>query len=331
MEQPIRMLVADDSKIVQRLFLDAAAHSQLPLRITTTDNGRDCLTMLQGHDVDLAFIDVNMPDLSGTEAFWTARKLGVQTFVTLMSSPPSPKAVEMARKLNAYEFLFKPFKADDAIAIIKTYARITAPTKVLIVDDSQTVRQIIQKTIKASLFNCRIADAADGQTAIERCSREAFDVVFLDCNMPNLSGLETLERLLKANPNLKVVMISSERDDVRDMRARKLGAYAFLPKPFTAADMDLTLHNIHGLRSPNLRLQRDERDFAVAIEGSTIRLVHNDSGHVFEYLWFKDAPHLRNGTVRAGATGTAAHAELAAIAECAAINQLNSARLVAAA
>jgi DNA-binding NtrC family response regulator len=325
------MLVADDSHVVQRIFLDAAAHSQLPLRITMTDNGRDCLTMLEGREIDLAFIDVNMPDLSGTEAFWTARKLGIQTFVTLMSSPPSPKAVDMARKLNAYEFLFKPFKTDDASAIIKTYARITAPTKVLIVDDSQTVRQIIQKTIKATLFNCQIADAADGQTAIERCAREDFDVVFLDCNMPNLSGLETLERLLATNPDLKVVMISSERDDMRDMRARKVGAYAFLPKPFAAADMDLTLHNIHGLRSPNLRLQRTERDFAVAIEGSTIRLVHNDSGHVFEYLWFKDAPHLRNGTVRTGTAGNAAHAELAAIAECAAIDQLNSARLVAAA
>jgi DNA-binding NtrC family response regulator len=331
MNQPIRMLVADDSHLVQRLFLDAAAQSHLPLRITSTDNGHDCLTLLQSREVDLAFIDVHMPDLSGVEAFWAARKSGVQTFVTLMSSPPSPEAVDMARKLKAYEFLFKPFKTDDVASIIKTYARITAPTKVLIVDDSQTVRQIIQKTLRASLFNCEIANAADGQTAVELCMEAPFDVVFLDCNMPGLSGRETLQRLLEIRPSLKVVMISSERDALRDVRSRTVGACGFLPKPFTADDMDLVLHDIHGLRSPHLHLQRAGQDFDVAIEGSTIRLVHNDTGHVFEYLWFKDAPHLRNGTVRAGSADKAEHRQLAAIAENAAIHQLHSARLVEAA
>ena len=82
-----------------------------------------------------------------------------------MSSPPAPQAVSIARELKAYEFLFKPFQAADAVSIMQTYARITAPTKILIVDDSQTVRQIIQKTIKASLFKCWISEAADGRTA----------------------------------------------------------------------------------------------------------------------------------------------------------------------
>ncbi len=80
------------------------------MRITSTDNGSDCLTMLSGRDIDLAFIDVHMPELSGTDAVWTARKLGLNTFITLMSSPPSLEAIILARKMKAYEFLFKPFK-----------------------------------------------------------------------------------------------------------------------------------------------------------------------------------------------------------------------------
>ncbi len=91
-------------------------------------------------------------------------------------------------------------------------------------------------------------------------------------------------------------MISGERDAARDARAQDLGAFAFLPKPFNAADIDLLLHDIHGLRSPNLQLRGAERELEVAIHGSTIRLVHNGSGDVFEYLWFKHAPHLRNPT-----------------------------------
>src|SRR5580704_7344181 len=212
MPRPITMLIADDSHVSTQLLADAARASKLPLRLSTTDNGRDCLTLLNGSNIDLAFIDVHMPELSGTEAFWSARKLGVQTFVTLMSSPPAAEAVDMAIKLRAYEFLFKPFALDDALAIIETYARISSPTKVLIVDDSTSVRQIVQKILHGSVFNCEITEAGDGETALTLARRTSFDVVFLDCNMPGMSGIAAMKRLALVQPSLKVVMISSERN-----------------------------------------------------------------------------------------------------------------------
>jgi DNA-binding NtrC family response regulator len=292
------MLIADDSYLILRIFREAISQTKLPVRITATDNGCDCLTMLCGRDIDLAFIDVQMPELSGTDAVWAARKLGLNTFITLMSSPPSLEATVLARKMKAYEFLFKPFTSADVMSIINIFQRITAPTKVLVVDDSQTVRQIIQKTISASIFNCTVTEAPDGATAVETCKATPLDVVFLDCNIPGLSGLDTMQRLLKLNPGLKVVMISGERGTARDLLARQYGAFAFLSKPFDAGDMNMMLHEIHGLRSPNLSAQRAAHDFNIAIEGRTIRLVHGGTGRVFEFFWFKDPPYLRNGTVQ---------------------------------
>src|ERR1700761_9332468 len=166
MQRAIAMLIADDSQVTQQILAEAARASKLPLRLTTTDNGRECLTLLNGANIDLAFIDVHMPEFSGIEVFWSARKQGIQTFVTLMSNPPAAEAVEMAIKLRAYEFLFKPFTLQDVLAIIKTYARISAPTRVLIVDDSSTVRQLVQKVMRGSIFNCEITEAADGETAL---------------------------------------------------------------------------------------------------------------------------------------------------------------------
>src|SRR5579862_7161482 len=189
MSRNISMLIADDCHAIQQLLADAARASRLPLRLSITDNGRDCLTLLNGAHIDLAFIDVHMPELSGTEAFWSARKQGIQTFVTLMSNPPAVEAVDLAIKLRAYEFLFKPFAVEDAVSIIKTYARISSPTKVLIVDDSTPVRQIVQKILQRSVFNSDIAEAGSGDAAIMHCRNTRCDVVFLDCNMPGLSGL----------------------------------------------------------------------------------------------------------------------------------------------
>src|SRR5688572_22601554 len=212
MQRTLSMLVADDSHLVQQILTEAGRASKLPLRITTTDNGRDCLTLLNGGHMDLAFIDVHMPELLGTEAFWAARKQGVRSFVTLMSNPPSSEAVEMARKLKAYEFLFKPFSASDAVAIIKTFDRITAPSRVMVVDDSQTMRQIVQKVVKGSMFNCEIREAGNGETAVSLCRTSEFDVIFLDCNMPGLNGMATMKRLLLLQPSLKIVMMTGEQN-----------------------------------------------------------------------------------------------------------------------
>src|SRR5579863_7511864 len=85
MPRAVSMLIADDSTVTQEILSEAVHLSKLPVRLTVTDNGRDCLTLLNGANVDLAFIDVHMPELSGTEAFWSAKKIGIKTFVTLMS------------------------------------------------------------------------------------------------------------------------------------------------------------------------------------------------------------------------------------------------------
>lgn len=303
--------------------------SKLSLRLSTTDNGRDCLTLLNGSNIDLAFIDVHMPGLSGTEAFWSARKIGVQTFVTLMSSPPAAEAVNMAIKLRAYEFLFKPFALHDALAIIKTYARISSPTKVLIVDDSSSVRQIVQKILHGSVFNCEIAEAGDGETALTLSRSTQFDVVFLDCNMPGMSGIATMKRLALVQPSLKVVMISAEHNATSETEALDGGACTFLHKPFNSQDVDQVLHAAFGLRSPNLKMNSTAPNFDVAIEGSTIRLAHRKSGHMFEYLWCEEPPYLRNAVVHAAACAIAP-SHVAAVAEKTALLQLRSARLLAA-
>ncbi len=331
MKQTISMLVADDSRMIRSIFMDAAQSSRLPLRITATDNGRDCLTLLKSGDVDMAFIDVNIPELSGLDAIWAARKLGVQTFVTIMSSPPSPEAVDVARKLKAYEFLFKPFEVADVQAIMRTYERVTAPTKVLLVDDSSTVRRVIQKVLLGSIFNCEITEAPDGETAIALCRDTAFDAVFLDRVMPGLAGMDTLKQLLELRPGLKVIMISGEREEAMEEKAVNGGAFEFLHKPFYSADVDRVMHHIYGIRSPNLSLETSEPDFDVAVEGSTIRLAHKDSGHTFEYLWFKNPPHLRNAKVQPGIYHDPDLERLMAAAERSALLQLTSARLLSAA
>jgi len=189
----------------------------------------------------------------------------------------------------------------------------------------------VQKLLHGGVFNCEIAGAGDGETALTLSRITPFDAVFLDCNMPGLGGIATLKRLLLVQPSAKIVMISGEHNLANEDQALDGGACAFLHKPFSSGDVDQVLHAAFGLRSPNLKVKGSEPNFDVAIEGSTIRLAHKSSGHIFEYLWSQTPPFLRNAVVRPAAACAVAPTHVAPVAAKAALLQLRSARLLAAA
>src|SRR5215510_6094976 len=223
LDRTIKMLVADDSPATRTIFRQVAERSCSLIQLVEVTNGRDCIKELSRGDIDLAFMDVYMPEMSGLEALRGARYVGVRTFVTLMSGPDSDHFMELAQQLRAYEFLRKPFGVREIEGIIETYRRIVGPTKVLIVDDSMTVRRVVQKVLKASIFRMDCYAAPDGETALAFCDRVKFDIIFLDCNMPGLNGLVTLSELRSRSSEAMIVMISAERDKDYESRALKRG------------------------------------------------------------------------------------------------------------
>jgi CheY-like chemotaxis protein len=248
----IRVMIADDSRVVTKLMTSIILRSPFSVEIVTEDNGRECMERLANNDIDLAFIDVHMPEMNGLEALCAARLKGIKTFVTLMSTRGGDVRLQLARQLKSYEYLIKPFKDEDVQAILQTFARIKQRTRALIVDDSSTIRRTIQKITANSMFRISCDEAADGKTAIMSYYENGYDIVFLDYNMPGLNGQDTLEQLLKRNRHAKVIMMSGEYDPSRAQKAIDSGAVDFLTKPFYAEDIDRVLHKAYDLRMPGL-------------------------------------------------------------------------------
>ena len=86
-----------------------------------------------------------------------------------------------------------------------------------------------------------VITATNGQDAIDLCKEQSFDIVFLDENMPGLSGLETLAEIKKINPSLPIVMITkSEEENIMDMAiGHKMADY--LIKPVNPSQILMTL------------------------------------------------------------------------------------------
>ena len=104
--------------------------------------------------------------------------------------------------------------------------------KLMIVDDSAIIRQAIHKHLKE--FNIEVVgNAEDGKIALEVFQKTRPDVVTLDITMPELDGLTVLEEMLKIDKNVKVMVVTALSDKSTGLKAIKLGAKSFLPKPFT--------------------------------------------------------------------------------------------------
>jgi two-component system chemotaxis response regulator CheY len=103
--------------------------------------------------------------------------------------------------------------------------------KVLIVDDSETIRQAVARALGNAGFS--VVEASDGIDALERIGESEFSLVILDVNMPRLGGLDLLERL-RANvktSTLPVMMLTTEAQRSMIERAKKAGARGWLIKP----------------------------------------------------------------------------------------------------
>jgi CheY-like chemotaxis protein len=224
----------------------------LALELVTAQDGQECLSFLQGGDIDLAFIDTNMPGMSGMEALGRARFAGNRTFVVLMSMRDDDARLEVARQLQVYEYLVKPFTATAVEDILSVYRRITTRRRTLVVDDSGTIRKVMRRVLQRSLFRLTLEEASNGEAALKLLDAGGFGVVFLDYNMPGLNGQATLERIRGMDPETKVIMVSAWRDEDRVQATLASGASAFLFKPFFAVDVDRALHTALGLKLPQL-------------------------------------------------------------------------------
>src|SRR5512136_503594 len=107
--------------------------------------------------------------------------------------------------------------------------------KVLVVEDSPTMRQLIAFALKR-LRGIRIVEANDGVDGLKKLSAEKFDLIFTDINMPIMDGLK-LVSLLRSDANYKetpIVVITTEGAQEDRERALALGANDYITKPIQA-------------------------------------------------------------------------------------------------
>lgn len=110
---------------------------------------------------------------------------------------------------------------------------------VLIVDDFSIMRGIIRRMLLKEFGTNNIFEAEDGVTAWQTLNSEKVDLVLCDWNMPNMTGLDLLEKVRAHKDLAKIpfIMITAEGKKENVIEATKKGVSGYIIKPFTAKDL----------------------------------------------------------------------------------------------
>jgi two-component system chemotaxis response regulator CheY len=124
---------------------------------------------------------------------------------------------------------------------------------VLIVDDLAFVRTTLSELLSEAGYDV-VAEAADGEEAIEKWEKHRPDLVTMDVVMPRMNGIEATKEIMKADRNAVIVMISSMDQVHLVMDAIHVGAKDYIQKPFHSQEVLSVLDRaIRGEEPPSSR------------------------------------------------------------------------------
>lgn len=119
-----------------------------------------------------------------------------------------------------------------------------AKKSILVVDDDIAHRTMLRIMLG---WEYKISEADCGSTAIEKIQDAPFDLVLMDVCMPEINGVEALDKIKACNPDIPVIMMTAYSAEETATRAVEKGAYDYLTKPFDFDDLRSTIEKAMAL------------------------------------------------------------------------------------
>ena len=111
--------------------------------------------------------------------------------------------------------------------------------RILIVDDEEIVVRSCLRILSEEEFDIDVAN--NGLEALSRVNEKDYDMMILDIMMPKMNGIEVLQRVKETHPDIDVIMITGLNEIDTAVKAMKLGAFDYLPKPFDPEELELVV------------------------------------------------------------------------------------------
>lgn len=207
--------------------------------------GRDGLAIL--HDINTEFPEIDVLFMTGAEDADIEQKAGDAGASGFLRKPFGQRQVldelrqvcDIRQQANRSQAIKSPDPERKPSRQSTSGQRPSA----IIVDDSSTIRLLL-KGVLSELGVTILAQAANGEEAVRSAQTHQPDLVFLDVNMPVMSGLEALPKIRQGSPRTRVVMVTGETSKGLVQQAAALGACGYIVKPVRPAYVEAFLKKL---------------------------------------------------------------------------------------
>lgn len=268
----VNILIVDDNmnnRKIAALYLGEMGCKVLE----ANDAGAAITTIIFGAStkdkIDIALIDYQMPGMSGYELATSLKTIPFAKDVKLIllsSAAQNVDAIE-ARHLGFIGFLSKPIKRDDLLNCIAVVLGLTNQKaipivnkdrpktslsnkrpKILLVEDNELNRKIVIAMLKTQNLTCDVT--INGLEAYQAVLRKNYDIVFMDCQMPEMDGYQTTEKIRRLEGNHKhttIIAMTANAMEGDKERCIEAGMDDYIKKPINFDDLfQMIADNIEG-------------------------------------------------------------------------------------
>jgi len=239
------ILIVEDSRVINNVLTSKLKEKGFHcLQSYDLATARD---ILEENEITLVILDLHLPDGEGEDLIEEIKEANKATKIVIFSSENDLLRRDELFRLGILDYLIKGKNANltvkEILNIIENI-QINPHFKVLIVDDSRVIRKMMQRILSSCGYT--ILEANNGAEAIEKVKVSDIDLMLLDMQMPDMSGLDALKqiKLDEKNFHLPVFMISStlNMEVMRD--AYKAGVLDYFKKPFSPEELKLKVEHV---------------------------------------------------------------------------------------
>jgi response regulator RpfG family c-di-GMP phosphodiesterase len=263
-------LIVDDSPTIR--FGLKRDLRQTGAIVTEASNGEEGLRIVDSQDFDLIITDIEMPRMDGFTFCSKVKSHPTKNSipVVILSSKEKEEDIELGFRVGAASYIAKSTARNDLRArvqeILHKHTLLRGRT-VLVVDDSPSIRNVIEKALTKSGF--QVICAENGRKALEALNRSTPDMILSDLHMPELDGFGLCKNV-HANKELcqiPFIIMSSDGDRATMRRLLQYGASAYLVKPFNIDQLVVTAERFLSDHFSRILKQREhlqsERQFLI--------------------------------------------------------------------
>ena len=260
----MQVLIVDDNASM-RTLLTALLGGQGYEVVGALEDGNAVMDAIRRHRPRIVCLDYQLPGRNGLDILKDINAEFPDIDVLFITASEDSTIEQRAADAGAAGFLRKPFgqkqvldelrqvtetrsQADRAENPAPTASGKRTPPKAgkrdaIIVDDNSSIRLLLKGVLSELGLNI-VAQAANGEEAIRAAKTHQPNVLFLDVNMPILSGLEALPRIREVSPETAVVMVTGDTSRELVQQAAGLGARGYIVKPVRPAYVEAFLKKL---------------------------------------------------------------------------------------